>query len=78
MVRESGRPSDELVEDAIIGYFDELRYTREVLDRRYRDLEEGKVKLLDGDEVFARLRAKSAERRSGHRCRGLVFIPKRR
>ena len=64
MVRESGRPSDELVEDALIGYFDELEYTREMLDSRYDDLESGKVKLIGGDEVRARLRAKSAARRA--------------
>jgi predicted transcriptional regulator len=39
MARESGRRSDELVEDAVIGYFDELAHTREALDRRYDDLE---------------------------------------
>lgn len=61
--RESGRRSDELVEDAIIGYFDELAYTREMLDRRYDDPESGRVKLVSGDEVKARLRAKSAARR---------------
>ena len=43
MVRESGRPADELVEDAIIGYFDELAYTRLLLNRRYDDLENGSV-----------------------------------
>jgi predicted transcriptional regulator len=34
MARESGRPSHELVEDAVAGYFDELAHTREMLDRR--------------------------------------------
>lgn len=60
MVRESGRPTDELVEEAIIGYFDELEYARKTLDRRYDDLESGRVKPIPGEEVFARLRAKSA------------------
>jgi len=36
---------------------------REMLDRRYDDLESGAVKLISGDEVKARLRAKSAARR---------------
>jgi predicted transcriptional regulator len=66
MVRESGRPSDELVEDAVIGYFDELAYAREMLDRRFDDLESGRVKLIGGDEVKARLRAKSAARLAEH------------
>ena len=62
MVRESGRSSDELVEDAIISYFDELAHTREMLDSRYDDLESGRVKLISGEEVKARLRAKSEAR----------------
>lgn len=65
MARENGCRSEELVEDAINGYFDELAYTRELLDRRYDDLETGKVKLISGDEVKARLRAMSEARRAG-------------
>lgn len=45
------------------GYFDELAERREMLDRRYDEIESGKVKLVPGDEVFARLRAKSEARR---------------
>ena len=30
MARESGRTSGELVEDVVIGYFDELAHTREM------------------------------------------------
>jgi hypothetical protein len=66
MARESGRPSDELVEDAVIGYFDELAYTREMLDSRYDDLKSGRVKPIRGDDVKARLRARSATRRAEH------------
>lgn len=64
MVRESGRPSDELVEDALIVYFDELADARGTLDSRYDDLESGKMRLISGDEVRARLLAKSAARRA--------------
>jgi len=66
MARESGCRSEELVEDAINGYFDELAYTGEMLDRRFDDLESGKVQLISGDEVKARLRAKTEARRAGH------------
>ena len=66
MARESGCRSEELVEDAINGYFDELAYTGEMLDRRYDDLESGKVQLISGDEVKARLRAKTEARRALH------------
>ena len=62
MVRDTGRRSDELVEDVVAEFLDNLDFTREALDRRYDDLESGRVKLIPGDEVFARLRAKSAAR----------------
>lgn len=66
MARESGRPSDDLVQDAVIGYFDELACTREMLDSRYDDLKSGKVKPILGDDVKARLRARSDARRAEH------------
>ena len=53
--RDTGRPSDELVEDAVIGYFDELAHTREMLDRRYDDLDSGRVNPIDGEEAYRRL-----------------------
>ena len=59
MTRESGRRSDELLEDALIGYFDELTYTREMLDRRYDDLESGRVKPIDGEEAYQLLMEKA-------------------
>ncbi|HYW42541.1 MAG TPA: hypothetical protein VE959_06770 [Bryobacteraceae bacterium] len=64
LATETGRPKGELVEDAMLGYFDELARTREMLDRRFDDLKGGKVKPIPGDEVIARLREKSAARRS--------------
>ena len=63
MARENGCRSEELVEDAINGYFDELAHTREMLDRRYDDLESGKVQLISGEEVFRRLMEKTEARR---------------
>ncbi len=65
MSRETGRGSEELLEDAVIGLFDELAFARQTLEKRYYDLESGKVTPVSGDEVFARLRAKSAARRAG-------------
>ncbi len=67
MARASGRGSDELLEDAVIGLYDELAFARQTLDRRFDDLESGRVKPIPGDEVFARPRARSAARRAGHR-----------
>jgi hypothetical protein len=62
-VTETGRSADELVEDAMAGYFDELAQVRNTLDSRYDDIKSGKVKLIPGDEAFARLKAKSDARR---------------
>ena len=58
-------PERPLVEDVVADYFDSLAFTRETIDRRYDDLETGRVAPVPGDEVFARLRAKSAARRAG-------------
>ena len=63
LAAQTGRPADELVQDAVVGMFDELAGSREMLDRRYAEIKSGKVKLIPGDEVLARLREKSAARR---------------
>jgi predicted transcriptional regulator len=63
MALESGRPSNELVEDAVIGYFDEVARTREMLDRRFDDLESGRVKPIDGEEAYRRLMENTEARR---------------
>lgn len=63
LAAQSGRPAPELVQDAVAGMFGALAESRELLDRRYDEIESGKVKLIPGDEVFARLRQKSDARR---------------
>jgi hypothetical protein len=63
-VAETGRGPEELIEDAIAGYFEELTQTRKMLNSRYDDLKSGKVKPIAGEEVIARLREKSAARHS--------------
>ena len=62
MARDTGR-SDGLVQYAVMGFFDELAFTREMLERRYRDLEAGRVQPIDGEEAYRRLMAKTEERR---------------
>lgn len=58
------KTADELVQDVIEGYFDELAQTRTMLNSRYDDLKSGTVKPIPGDEVEAYFRDKSdAERR---------------
>ena len=51
----TGRAPD-LVEDALAGYLEELTLLRDTLDRRYDDLESGRVKPIDGEEAFRRAR----------------------
>jgi len=60
---ETGRGPDELVEDAMAGYFDELARTREMLNSRYDDLKSGRVKPVSRDEIVAHFREKSAASR---------------
>lgn len=63
-VVQSGRDTDEILQDALAGYFDEVMQTREMLSSRYDDLKSGRVKPISGDEVEAYFRQKSAVRRS--------------
>ena len=60
---QSGRPPDEVLQDALAGYFTEVSQTREMLDSRYDDLMSGRVQPIDGAEAFGRLR----ERNEGQR-----------
>ena len=56
---QSGRGTDDLVEDAMAGYFDEVLQAREMLDGRYDDLKSGRVKPISREEVIAHFREKS-------------------
>jgi len=64
LASQSGRPTDELVEDAMAAYLKEASDVRTMLDSRYDDIKSGKVQPVDGEEAFARLRQKSETRRS--------------
>jgi predicted transcriptional regulator len=64
LAAKTGRAPDELLEDAMVGYLQELARTRQMLDDRYDDIKSGRVKPLDGEEAFASLRRKSELRRS--------------
>src|SRR6185295_14813169 len=65
LATDTGRPPDEFVQDAMAVYLDELAQVRGMLDSRYNDIKSGKVKAINGEEAFARLREKSENRRSG-------------
>lgn len=56
LATETGRPTGELVENVVAGYFDELVQTRKLLNSRYDDLKSGNVKLIDGEQFFESLR----------------------
>jgi hypothetical protein len=60
-VAETGRGADELVEDAMAGYFEELVRARETLNSRYDDLKSGRVKPIDGEQFFENLRRREDE-----------------
>ena len=62
---KSGRPTDALVEEAMAGYLAEVSQVRNLLDSRYDDLKSGRIKTLDGDEAFERLRRSTKD--SGRR-----------
>ncbi|MBZ5675376.1 MAG: hypothetical protein LAP61_14135 [Acidobacteriia bacterium] len=64
LAAESGRGTDELLQDALAGYLDEQAQTRDMLSSRYDDLKSGRVKPIDGEEAFARLKAKTEEQRN--------------
>ena len=61
---QSGRGPDELLQDALAGYFDELVQMRDMLNSRYDELKSGRVKPIDGEEAFARLKAKTEAQRN--------------
>ena len=64
IAEQTGRPVPELVQDVMAGYVEELAETRNMLDRRYDDIKSGKVKLIAGDEAFARLHERIEARRN--------------
>ena len=54
----TGRPVGDLVDDALVGYFEELADMSDMLDSRYDDIKTGRIAAIDGNEAFARLRRK--------------------
>jgi hypothetical protein len=64
LAAESGRGTDELLQDALAGYLDELVQTRQMLNDRYDELKSGRVTPIDGEEAFAKLKAKTEAQRN--------------
>jgi predicted transcriptional regulator len=61
LAAKSGRGTDDLVEDALSGYLQELASVRDMLDARYDDVRSGRVKPIAGEEFFEDLREREEE-----------------
>ena len=59
LAASSGRAPEEIVEDALAGYLQEVASVRQTLEGRYDDLKSGRVTSIDGEEAFRRLREKT-------------------
>jgi predicted DNA-binding protein len=64
LAAQSGRSAPELLQDALIGYLNEMADTQEMLGNRYDDLKSGRVPPIDGEEAFSRLKAKTEIQRN--------------
>jgi predicted DNA-binding protein len=62
--RQTGRAPNDLIEDAMASYLQELAQVRKALDSRYDELKSGQVKAVDGETAFGDLRRKSRQRRA--------------
>ena len=61
LAAKSGRAPDDLLEDAMAGYLQELVQVREMLDSRYDDIKNGSVAPIDGEAFFDNLRQREDE-----------------
>jgi predicted transcriptional regulator len=61
LAAKSGRAPDDLLEDAMAGYLQEVTQVREMLDSRYDDIKNGRVEPVDGEAFFDNLRQREDE-----------------
>jgi predicted DNA-binding protein len=61
LASRSGLPTDDLMEDAMAGYLQEVTEVRHMLDSRYDDIKSGRVKPVDGEAFFESLRQREDE-----------------
>jgi predicted DNA-binding protein len=64
IAQETGRTVDELVEDVLVGYLEEVYQLHQMIERRYDDLNSGRVVAIDGDIARARINQKSRVHRA--------------
>lgn len=60
LAASSRRTPSEIVEDALAGYLEEVASVGKTLDSRYDDLKSGRVKPIDGEDAFRKLREKAS------------------
>ena len=63
LAAQRGQAADELVQEFVSACIGDLSDVRNMIDNRYDDLKSGRVKPIDGEEAFARLKEKSKLRR---------------
>jgi predicted transcriptional regulator len=63
LAAQNGRRTDDVLRDALAAYFDESVQTRDILNHRYDERKSGNVEPVDGEEAFARLKAKTEAQR---------------
>jgi predicted transcriptional regulator len=61
LASKCGRSTDDLVEDAMAAYLSEVTEVRSALDGRYDDIQSGRVKPIDGEAFFEKLRRREDE-----------------
>jgi predicted DNA-binding protein len=61
LASKSGRPTDDLIEDAMAAYLTEVAEVRATLDSRYDEVKSGRVKPVDGETFFEDLRRKESD-----------------
>jgi hypothetical protein len=61
LASRSGLPTDDLMEDAMAGYLQEVTEVRQMLDSRYDDIKCGRVKPVEGEVFFESLRQREDE-----------------
>ena len=64
LATQSGRAVGELVQEAVAGYASEVSEVSEMLNSRYDDIKNSRLKLIDDEEAFARLHEKIEARRN--------------
>lgn len=62
LAAQGERTTDDLLEEIVAAYLDELDQMRATLDRRYDEIKSGNVQLIPSEEVFEELRRRERER----------------